>query len=328
MKKICIEEHWGHVINEEIREDLQQRTKFPRYADPEFLAMVFPKMGAEAFEEHRLPDMDKNDISMQVISFASPGIQGILDPNEAVAKAKKVNDMQAELINRYPNRFAGFAALPLQDPKAAADELERTVNQLGFKGALINGHTNGEYLDERKFWVVWERAEALGVPIYLHPYDPLADQIKIYKGYNELLGATWSWGVETGTHALRIICSGVFDAFPKATLILGHMGEMIPYVLGRIDEGYRISGGKKTWKIKKMPSQYVKENVMVTTSGLWYPETLLCAIRALGIDRIMFATDYPFVSTKEAVALIENSPISHEFKEKIYCLNAKRFLGL
>jgi 2,3-dihydroxybenzoate decarboxylase len=128
--------------------------------------------------------------------------------------------------------------LPLQDPKAAADELERAVAQLGFKGALVNGHTNGEYLDERKFWGVWERAEQLGVPIYLHPADSPSDQMKIYQGYPGLRSAVWNWTVETATHALRIICSGIFDAFPKVTLLLGHIGEALPYTLQRIDEGY------------------------------------------------------------------------------------------
>ncbi len=137
--------------------------------------------------------MDASDITVQVLSIPN-SIQKILDPAEAVMKAKQFNDYEAELIRKHPTRFAGFASLPLQDPQAAADELERTVTQLSFKGAMINGHTHGEYVDERKFWVVWERAEALGVPLYLHPTDPLADQIKIYEGHQELLGSTWTWG--------------------------------------------------------------------------------------------------------------------------------------
>ncbi|HUJ88606.1 MAG TPA: amidohydrolase family protein, partial [Syntrophorhabdales bacterium] len=235
-------------------------------------------------------------------------------------------DAQAEIIRKYPGRFAGFAALPTQDPKAAADELERAVTQLGFKGAMILGHTNGEYLDLEKFWIIWERAEGLGVPIYLHPAEPFVDQIKIYDGRPEFMGPAWSWGVETGTHALRIIGAGVFDVFPKATLILGHMGEMLPYMTVRIDEGYEMTFHKT--KLKKMPSDYMKENIMITTSGKYSPGALICAVRELGADRILFAGDYPWVTPKEAVELIERVPISGADKEKIYHLNAEKLFKL
>lgn len=328
MKKIAVEEHWWHASNDKILEELFERTNYPIYAYPENIARMHPKMLTEGFEEFRLKEMDKNGVAIQVLSNSFPGIQGINEAEEAINTAKAANNDMANLIKKYPGRFAGFASLPLQDPKAAADELERTVKKLGFKGALINGHTNGEYLDERKFWVVWECAEALGVPLYLHPFDTLSDQIKIYKGYNEMLGPTWSWNVETATHTMRIISSSLFDAFPEATLIIGHMGEMIPYILGRIDEGYRFTGGPKVWKIKRKPSYYVRENIMITTSGLWEKEALTCAISALGADKIMFATDYPYITTDEAVELIENMPISDDVKEKIYFKNARQLLKL
>jgi len=240
--------------------------------------------------------------------------------------AKRFNDAQAEIIRKYPGRFAGWASLPTQDPKAAADELERTITELGFKGAMIHGHTHWEYLDEKKFWVIWERAEALAVPIYLHVAEPALDGRKIYEGHSELMGPAWSWVVETATHALRIVGAGVFDAFPKATLILGHLGETLPFLLGRLDEGYAMSF--KPRKLNKKLSEYVKENIYVTTSGRYKPEALICTINAVGIDRVLFAADYPYAGMKEAVEDVERTPISDSDKEKIYHVNTERLLRL
>jgi 2,3-dihydroxybenzoate decarboxylase len=292
--------------------------------DPKALPLIPPRL--RDFEQTRLPLMDESGITMQVLSTSSPGVQGLADAAGAIAVARKINDDQAGIIRKYPGRFAGLAAMPTQDPKAAAHELERAVTQLGFKGAMILGHTNGEYLDHEKFWIIWERAEALGVPIYLHPAEPLVDQIKIYDGRPEFMGPAWSWGVETGTHALRIIGAGVFDAFPKTTLILGHMGEMLPYMTVRIDEGYEMTFHKK--KLNKLPSDYIRENIMITTSGKYSAGALLCALRELGADRILFAGDYPWVTPKEAVELIERVPMSETDKEKIYHGNAERLFKL
>ena len=324
MKRICVEEHWGNRELMELREKWTARTGFSLSTNPETLPLVPPRL--PDFEQFRLPLMDASGITMQVISTGSPGIQGMADATAAVPMARKINDAQAEIIRKYPDRFAGFAALPTQDPKAAADELERTVTQLGFKGTMIQGHTNGEYLDEQKFWVLWERAEMLGVPIYLHIIEPSREARMIYDGHAELMGPIWSWGVEAATHALRIIGSGIFDAFPKATLILGHLGESLPYLLGRLDEGYAMA--YKPRKLKKLFSEYIKENIVITTSGKYKPEALVCAISALGADRILFAADYPWVTPKEAVEHIERAPISDSDKEKIYHLNAERWLRL
>jgi 2,3-dihydroxybenzoate decarboxylase len=261
---------------------------------------------------------------MQVISISSPGIQGYPDAASAIDMAKKVNDFQAEMIRKHPSRFAGFAALPTQDPKAAADELERTVTQLGFKGAMIQGHTDWEYLDEQKYWILWERVEALGAPVYLHVNEPDLEGRKLYKGHPELEGPGWSWVVETAAHALRIVGAGVFDAFPKATLILGHLGEALPFLLGRLDEGYAMAF--KTRKLKKQLSEYIQENIYITTSGKYKPEALAFCINAVGADHILFAADYPWVTPKEAVEHVERAPMSDLDKEKIYHLNAERLL--
>jgi 2,3-dihydroxybenzoate decarboxylase len=324
MKKICIEEHWHNPEIVELRNQWRERTKVPPSNDPKATPQVPPRIGD--FEKFRLPLMDESGITLQVLASNSPGIQAAGDATTAVGAAKRFNDAQAEIIGRYAGRFAGWASLPTQDPKAAADELERTVVQLGFKGAMIHGHTHWEYLDEKKFWVIWERAEALAVPIYLHVAEPALEGRRIYEGHSELMGPAWSWVVETATHALRIVGAGVFDAFPKATLILGHLGEALPFLLGRLDEGYGMAF--KPRKLNKKLSEYVKENIYVTTSGRYQPEALICTVHAIGIDHVLFAADYPFAGIKEAVEDVERTPLSESDKEKIYHRNAERLLRL
>jgi len=196
IQKIAIEEHWANQELNELRVEWGKRTGYPTTVDPKAIGYSFPR--TPDFERFRIPFMDEFGISMQVISTGSPGIQGFADAQNAVAKAKKINDTQAEIIGKYPGRFAGFAGLPTQDPKAAADELERAVKQLGFKGAMIQGSTNWEYLDAEKYWVIWERAAALEVPIYLHVQEPSFDSAKVYAGHPELTGATWAWGSRRG----------------------------------------------------------------------------------------------------------------------------------
>jgi 2,3-dihydroxybenzoate decarboxylase len=324
-KKIALEEHWANQELNDLRTEWGKRTGYPVTIDPKAIGYSFPR--APDFEGYRLPFMDEFGIAMQVISTGSPGIQGYADAQTAVTKAKQINDAQAEIIRKYPGRFAGFAGLPTQNPKAAADEFERAVKELGFKGAMIQGSTGWEYLDESKYWVIWERAEALDVPIYLHVQEPSFDTAKLYEGHPELTGATWAWGVETGTHALRIINAGVFDAFPKATLILGHLGESLPYLLGRLDEGYIIAA-KSGRKLQKRLSEYIRGNILVTTSGLYRPEALLCAIAAMGEDRVLYSMDYPFVHPQASIDCFENTPMSDEVREKIARLNAEKWLGL
>jgi 2,3-dihydroxybenzoate decarboxylase len=324
MKRIAIEEHWGNRELGEIYLKWRARTGFPESIDIKTIPKAFPRLAD--FERYRLPLMDELGISVQVISIGSPGIQGVPDAAAAIDMAKKTNDMQAEIIAKYKGRFAGFAALPTQDPKAAADELERAVKELGFKGAMIQGRANWEHLDGPKHRVLWERAAGLEVPIYLHVNEPTPATIKEYEDHPELMGPTWSWGVETATQALRIIGSGLFDAYPKATLILGHLGESLPYLLGRLDEGYAMAF--KARKLKKPLSEYMRQNALITTSGLYRPEALTCAIQAMGEDRVLFACDYPFVDPKESVAIFEGTQMSPNSREKIYHLNAERWLKM
>ncbi len=340
MKKIALEEHFISPEYAQHLHDLQSKgSPSPSGTSSEFEVMLAdPAMqkGIAAVEarlldvgEGRLAAMDACGIDMQVLSLSAlafPPIQGEVDAQQAVSMACRANDYLAEQIRRHPDRFAGFAALPLQDPGAAAAELERAVTQLGFKGALVNGHTNGAYLDERKFWIVWERAEQLGVPIYLHPADSPRDQMKIYEGYPGLRSAVWNWTVETATHALRIICSGVFDAFPNAILLLGHMGEALPYTLRRIDDGWK--GVPQSKQLCHLPSYYFKNNVMITTSGNCSTEALLCALLAVGADHILFSADYPYAQLDRMTQFVETAPISEIDREKICYVNAQRLLKL
>jgi 2,3-dihydroxybenzoate decarboxylase len=273
----------------------------------------------------RLEEMDEAGVDLSVLSATTPGVQ--VEPNARVSvqKAKDANDFLAKAIQRHPTRYAGFAHLPVQDPTAAAAELERAVRQLGFKGALINGHTNGEYLDDEKFFPIWERAESLGVPIFLHPANPKVEP-GVLKGYPELMGAMWGWQTETSSHVMRLIMGGVFDRFPKATIILGHMGEGLPFDLWRLDSRYCIVPHNRP--LAKQPSQYIRDNIIVATSGVDSFPPLLCSILALGSERILFSVDYPFESSMEAAEFINNAPISETDRERICFRNAERILNL
>ena len=326
MKRIiAVEEHWVTEELTEIAKKSWAGRKDAPWRDPKAFSVSIPKL--PDFERLRLPAMDRHGIGVQVLSISFPVFQEFTDPAVSVPLARKMNDMQAEIIRKYPGRFAGFASLPTAaDPKAAADELERAVTSLGFKGAIVHGHSNGEYLDSQKFRVIWERAAALSVPIYLHPNEPSPDSIKMYGGHTELMGPAWGWVVETATHALRIVTAGVFDAFPKAVLMLGHLGETLPWLLGRLDEGYAMSA--KSGELKKPPSAYFRENILITTSGLYKPEALVCAMSALGADRILFAVDYPFVDPAASIEAFDRTPMSDADREKIYHLNAERWLRM
>ena len=245
--------------------------------------------------------------------------------NLLFSRARQANDFLAGEIQKHPKRYAGFAHLPLQDAQAAAAELERCVKELGFKGALINGHTNGVYLDDSSMWSFWDCVDELDVPVYLHPASSF-DAPHMYHGYPELVGPTWGWTVETATHALRLIVSGLFDRLPGLKIILGHMGEALPFMLWRLDSRWQIS--VPTVPLKKMPSQYIKDNFIVTTSGVCDNPPLLCTIDALGEDNVLFSADYPFEDTLVAAKFIDTAPVSEQVREKICYRNAERILKL
>ncbi|MFD4599421.1 amidohydrolase family protein [Streptomyces sp. NPDC058464] len=277
--------------------------------------------------EERLDRMDAAGLDMQVLSLNSPGIQAETDPAAAVRQATTVNDFLAGVIAEHPDRFSGFAALPLQDPKAAADELERAVTQLGLRGALVNAHTQGRYLDDPALRVVWERAEHLDVPLYLHPANGV-DTADVFSGHPELVGPMWSWGIDTATHVLRLIFGGVFDDFPAAKLLLGHMGEGLPFALWRMDSRWGFHAHHGIELKRGNPSEYLRHNLYVTTSGVCSAPPLLAALLSLGADHILFGTDYPFEDIGTATEFLRSAPISEADRTKIAHRNAELLLGL
>ena len=281
----------------------------------------------EDFANVRIREMDDAGIDVQVVSHLQPGAQ-IFEPDRSIALAREGNNVLYDRIQTHPDRFAGFAVLPTPSPEAAAEELERTVTELGFKGALIAGQTNGCFLDDRRFWPIFERAACLDVPIYLHPAIPNEAVVETYyDGYRSndypiLMGAVWGFTVETATHALRLILSGVFEEYPRLRIILGHLGEALPFLLWRLEWTYK-NLTKKTGL-----ADAFRKHFYVTTSGNFSQSALACSITELGIDRIVFAVDWPFNSNTEAVEFVRSAPITPEQRVKIFSGNAARLLGV
>ena len=277
------------------------------------------------FGETRLAAMDRAGITRAVLGLAGPGVQAERDTGRAVRNARSANDFLAREIQKRPDRYAGFAHLAMQDAVAAADELERCIRELKFCGAMINGHTGGQYLDHPSLTPFWERAEALGALIYLHPADPVTPA-PVLEGHKGLRRATWEWTFETGSHALRLIFGGVFERFPRAKLGLGHLGETLPFLLWRLDS--RAGPDFYAVNLAKPPSQYIRENLVVTTSGMCSAEPLNCTINALGHERVMFAADFPFESAEEAGHFIDTVKLDDRVRKDICFNNAAKLFGL
>jgi 2,3-dihydroxybenzoate decarboxylase len=313
VKKIALEEHFLDPATEP-------------YWRPTMVD-VAPKKTAELyaaltdFGGQRLEMMDKTGIARAVLAIAGPGVQAERDTTAAIRNARVSNDFLAKEVQKRPDRFSGFAHLAMQDAIAAADELERCVRDLKFRGAMIDGHTRGKYLDDRSYDPFWERAAALDAPIYLHPADPVT-QPPALAGYNVLARPMWGWGIETGSHALRIICGGVFHRYPKAKLLLGHLGETLPFQLWRFDSRSAPYG----WNLPKPPSQYLRENVWVTTSGMYDLPPLRCSIDAMGRDHVMFSADYPF--DWPGCDFIDTVALDESLRADIAYNNAAKVLGL
>lgn len=267
----------------------------------------------------RIAAMDADGIDMQLLLLSSPGVQ-VFERATAVALAAESNDYAAAACQRHPTRFAALAAIAPQDPAAAAKELERATRTLGLKGGIINSHTFDHYLDEQAFWPIFEAAEALDVPIYIHPREPATGMREIMTG-PVAGGPAWAYGVEVGTHILKLISAGVFDRFPKLRIVVGHMGEALPFWLPRIDNRYlamrsAMFGGAKP--MQRLPSDYIRENIWVTTSGMNYWPQLRMTLDVLGHDRVMYATDYPFEKQAEAVGFVEAMPLSTSDKKALF----------
>ncbi len=273
--------------------------------------------------EMRMREMDKYDVDMHLLALTSTGVQ-MMEPDRAVAVAEIGNDRLHEAIQRHPDRFTGLATIAVQDPPRAVKEIERAITKLKLNGIMINSHTNGEYLSEQKYWPILEAIEDLNVALYIHPRAPIPLMAKAYKT-DHLEHAIWGYQAETGLHGLRLITGGVFDQFPKLQVVLGHMGEGIPYWLYRLDFMYgrvKIDFGRR--KLKLTPSEYFKRNFYITTSGMNWEPTLKFCIEAVGADRIMWAIDYPYQDHPDAVEFMDAARISEKDKQAIYHGNAER----
>jgi 2,3-dihydroxybenzoate decarboxylase len=277
--------------------------------------------------ELRLKEMDEVGIDVQVISHGAPATQR-MDPTTAVTLAREANDRLHQAVRAHPDRFAAFAALPTPDPEAAADELERTVKELGFVGAMVHGPTNGVFFDDRRFWPIFERAQQLDVPLYIHPSVPVPAVIDAYyrdylADFPGLQSAGWGFTVETATHAIRMVLSGMFQEYPNLKIILGHMGESIPFSIWRINNGLSRPGNKPL-KFRETFSSHF----WITTSGNFSTPALLCSMMEMGVDRILFSIDYPFVENPPGTQWMEQVPLSAEDRQKILNGNAARLLRL
>jgi predicted TIM-barrel fold metal-dependent hydrolase len=277
----------------------------------------------------RVAEMDTAGIDVQVLSLNSPGVeQG--EVAEQIALSHESNDFLAEAVKSHPTRFAGFASLPIGAPDKAAEELERTIKKLGFKGALINGHTRGRYLDDKFFSPILERAEALNAPIYLHPtVPPQAVVDALYSGFapavNGVLAASgWGWHIETGLHVIRMILGGVFDRYPKLQVVIGHLGEGLPFMLPRLNKNLP----PEITKLKRRMGDYLRENIHYTFGGFNFPATFLDLLLEVGPERIMFSVDHPYGSMAEARAFLEQLPVSPADRERIAHGNAEKLFGL
>lgn len=281
-------------------------------------------------DDRRIADMDASGIDVQILSLTSPGVQ-VFDAPTAAALAASSNDELAAAVARHPGRYAGLAAVAPQDPGGAAREMERGITKLGLKGVIINSHTHGEYLDHPKFSPIFEAAEALGVPIYLHPNTPPPAMIGplIESGLD---GAIYGFAVETGMHILRIITSGVFDRYPRLKMVVGHCGEAIPFWFSRIDFMHRGAVRSNRYDclkpLKKQPSDYFRENFYVTTSGVAWEPTIMFVRGLMGADHLLYAMDYPYQYVPEEVTLCDALPMNDADKRRFFQSNAESLFHL
>ena len=319
--KIALEEHFAIDLT------IDQSKVFARPG-------VWEKLRSDLLdvENHRLELMEESGTAYSIQSLNAPGTQCLWDPAVATQVAQRANDTLADYVSRHPDRLGGFAALPMQDPQAAARELERCVRELGFHGFMVNGFSQvGDadtivYYDDPRFDDFWKVAEDLGKPFYLHPRDPLPANARAFEGFPWLGAPTWAFAMETSTHALRLLTSGLFDRRPKLQMILGHMGECIPFHIWRIDHTLKIA--PRGNPSKRPVSAYLRDNVYITTSGVFHTPALLQTMLTVGSDRIMFSVDYPFESHAEAASWFDTCEISEADREKIGSGNARRLFGL
>jgi 2,3-dihydroxybenzoate decarboxylase len=301
--KIALEEHFAL---EETLEDSMYPDNFPAWSEIRRRLLDL--------DDVRLAEMDRHGIEFVILSLQSPAVQSVTDPQRATELARKANDVLKQVVSNRPDRFAGFAALPMQDPDAAIIELRRAVKDLGFKGAMVNGFSQiGDartvvYLDDPRYSVFWATLEELDVPLYLHPRNPLPSREPVYDGHPWFMGSPWAFGVETAIHALRLMASGLFDRHPSLNIILGHLGEGLPYSVWRLD--HRIRQRPCGIPAKREMAHYLGSNFYLTTSGNFRTPTLIDAIMEVSSDRILFSVDYPFETTLDAVDWFDHLHLS------------------
>lgn len=275
----------------------------------------------------RLRAMDETGVDMHVLSVTIPGVQ-MFDAERAVEHARRANDRLAEIVRGHPDRFAGLACFAPQSPVRAAAEMERAVKTLGLNGFIVNSHTHDEYLDAPKFWPIFEAAERLDRPIYLHPRAPSDGMAGPFRQYN-LDGALWGYGIEAGTHAVRLILSGLFDRFPRLRIVLGHMGEAVPFWLWRLDhmQARREQEGRAK-RLQLAPSDYFRRNFAITASGMESHDVLDFVLKSVGEDNVMWAIDYPYEASASAVAFMDSAPVGEATLAKLYHRNAERIFHI
>ncbi len=308
--KIGLEEHFA------IPETLADSERY-------FEADVWKKFSAKILDlmDMRLKEMDDNGMDMMILSLNSPAIQAIYDKGKAVTTAKKANDTLVEAIRKYPKRYRGLAALPMQDVDEAIKEMQRCIKDLGFVGVLVNGYSQIDtadkykYLDDPEYLPFWAELEKLDVPFYMHPREPMPCNMGQIEGHPWLEGASWAFGVETATHTLRLMCSGIFDKHPKLKYILGHLGECLPFCIWRCQN--RINKTARGMPAKRPLPEYMQENVWVTTSGQFHSPSLWATIMEMGADRVLFSTDTPFEEVSDACTWFDNCMLSELDRYKI-----------
>jgi gamma-resorcylate decarboxylase len=321
--KIGLEEHFA------IDDTIQDSAGF-------FPDDIWVELRGRLYDLHdkRLKLMDQHGMEMMILSLNAPAIQAIPDPKRANEIARKANDYLAENVRKRPDRFQAIAALPLQDPDLAARELQRCVKDLGMVGALVNGFSQiGDpntiaYLDEKQYWPFWGVCAELDVPFYLHPRNPLPQDARIYKDHGWLMGPTWAFGHETAVHSLRLMGSGLFDKYPNLQIVIGHMGEGLPFSMWRVDNCNAWVEDRHSYPAKRRIADYFSENFYITTSGNFRTQALLNAILEIGADRIMFSTDWPFENIDHAAIWFDAATISEDDRLKIGRTNAQKLFKL
>ncbi len=327
MRIVTLEEHISlPQFDNRISKEARMKRGWP---DPDGDASLMKRVQQqlEEVDKERIKDMDESGITQQVLSVTAPG-GDLLEGEEAISYAHDYNNEIANIVAKYPQRFAGFAVLPVTVPSAAAEELERAVKTLGFCGTMINGTTNEKFLDDEQFAPILSTAEALDVPVYIHPNLPIKAVNDVY--YNNLPGtsgfmlsiAGWGWHSETAIHVLRLILTGTFDKYPRLKIIIGHMGEMLPMMMERINKIYKDAGFKRTI------AEVLKSNVWITTSGLFTQPPLQLALDTFGVERVLFSVDYPYSPNKIGRQFLDEMKLSPEDKEKIAHGNADALLKL